>query len=40
MPNAPLLDREPGNIPLPDDAVDALLAAGKGCAMPWVEVEA
>lgn len=29
-------EREPGDIPLPDEAVEALLAAGKGCAQPLV----
>lgn len=32
-------EREPGDIPLPDDAVEALLAAGARCAMPTVPVE-
>ncbi|MHB8575818.1 MAG: PHP domain-containing protein [Dehalococcoidia bacterium] len=33
-------EREPGLIPMPDDAVAALLAAGKDCAMPFIEVPA
>ncbi len=32
-------EREPGDIPLPDDALEALLAAGERCAMPMVSVE-
>ena len=32
-------EREPGDIPLPDDAVDALLEAGERCAMPRVVAE-
>ncbi|HLZ72318.1 MAG TPA: PHP domain-containing protein [Dehalococcoidia bacterium] len=31
-------EREPGDIPLPDEAVEALLAAGEGCACPVVVV--
>ena len=29
-------EREPGDIPLPDEAVEALLAAGDACACPAV----
>jgi len=31
-------ERLPGDIPLPDDAIDALLTAGSGCAQPMVRV--
>jgi predicted metal-dependent phosphoesterase TrpH len=31
-------EREPGDIPLPDEAVEALLAAGERCACPAVGV--
>jgi predicted metal-dependent phosphoesterase TrpH len=30
-------ERKPGDIPLPDHAVEALLTAGANCAMPFVE---
>lgn len=32
-------EREPGVIPMPDDAVEALLAAGERCAQPTVQPE-